>query len=189
METKRLLLRNFSLNDIDACYQCWGQDQTLGRYILNYPMTDRQQMAELVQGFLANQDAWVLIDKKRDAVVGCITVDVPYRQLKTGELGYIIGEKYQKQGYASEAAECIVREYLFHCGFELLEAKCNETNHASRKLLEKLGFLTEAKLRGRRMDLMTGERSDLVIASITRGEAAKWFCQSVFEKPLSASVR
>ena len=106
METKRLLLRNFTLNDIDACYQCWGQDQTLGRYILNYPMTDRQQMAELVQGFLANQDAWVLIDKKRDAVVGCITVDVPYRQLKTGELGYIIGEKYQKQGYASEAAEC-----------------------------------------------------------------------------------
>ena len=68
METKRLLLRNFTLNDIDACYQCWGQDQTLGRYILNYPMTDRQQMAELVQGFLANQDAWVLIDKKRDAV-------------------------------------------------------------------------------------------------------------------------
>ena len=60
---------------------------------------------------------------------------------------------------------------FFHRGFELLEAKCNETNHASRKLLEKLGFLTEAKLRGRRMDLMTGERSDLVIASITRGEA------------------
>ena len=56
-------------------------------------------------------------------------------------------------------------------GFQLLEAKCNETNHASRKLLEKLGFLTEAKLRGRRMDLMTGERSALVIASITRGEA------------------
>lgn len=172
METKRLLIRNFNLHDIDACYQSWGQDKALGRYILNYPMTDRQQMAGLVQGFLTNKDAWVVLDKRLGAVVGCITIDVPYSPLKIGELGYIIGEKYQKQGYASEAAECIVREYLFHRGFELLEAKCNETNHASRKLLEKLGFLTEAKLRGRRMDLMTGERSDLVIASITRGEAA-----------------
>lgn len=173
METKRLLLRNFTLNDIDACYQCWGQDQTLGRYILNYPMTDRQQMAELVQGFLANQDAWVLIDKKRDAVVGCITVDVPYRQLKTGELGYIIGEKYQKQGYAFEAAKCILQEYLINRGFYLLEAKCNETNRASLKVLEKLGFRIEAALRGRRIDLLSGERNALVIASITQEEAVR----------------
>ncbi|MDE6363573.1 MAG: GNAT family N-acetyltransferase [Lachnospiraceae bacterium] len=171
METKRLLIRNFTLNDIDACYQCWGQDKALGRYILNYPMTDREQMAALVEGFLDNQDAWVLLDRRLGVVVGCITVDVPYSQLKIGELGYIIGEKYQKQGYAFEAAECIVQEYLFHRGFYLLEAKCNETNHASLKLLERLGFLVEAKLRGRRMDLLTGGRDHLVIASITPEEA------------------
>ncbi len=47
METKRLLIRNFNLHDIEACYQSWGQDKALGRYILNYPMTDRQQMAGL----------------------------------------------------------------------------------------------------------------------------------------------
>ncbi|MEZ3473785.1 MAG: GNAT family N-acetyltransferase [Lachnospiraceae bacterium] len=63
-----------------------------------------------------------------------------------GELGYIIGEKYQKQGYAFEAAKCILQEYLINRGFYLLEAKCNETNRASLKVLEKLGFRIEAAL-------------------------------------------
>ena len=171
METKRLLIRNFNLHDIDACYQSWGQDKALGRYILNYPMTDRQQMAGLVQGFLTNKDAWVVLDKRLGAVVGCITIDVPYSPLKIGELGYIIGEKYHKQGYAFEAAKCILQEYLINRGFYLIEAKCNETNHASLKVLEKLGFRIEAALRGRRIDLLSGERNAIVIASITQEEA------------------
>ena len=128
-------------------------------------------MAGLVQGFLTNKDAWVVLDKRLGAVVGCITIDVPYSPLKIGELGYIIGEKYHKQGYAFEAAKCILQEYLINRGFYLIEAKCNETNHASLKVLEKLGFRIEAALRGRRIDLLSGERNALVIASITQEEA------------------
>ncbi|MDE7324423.1 MAG: GNAT family N-acetyltransferase [Lachnospiraceae bacterium] len=47
-----------------------------------------------------------------------------------------------------------------------IEARCNETNQASLKLLEKSGFQVDARLRGRRVDLLTGERDDLIITSI-----------------------
>lgn len=52
----------------------------------------------------------------------------------------------------------------------MIEAKCNETNHASLHLLEKTGFQVDARLRGRRMDLLTGGRNALVVMSITQKE-------------------
>lgn len=173
LQTDRIRIRSFKRTDIDACYQSWGQDKALGQYIIGYPMTDRCQMEELVEGFLFNRDAWILEDKTRGTVVGYITMDVPYRQLNVGEIGYVIGEKHQNHGYASEAVNCILAEYFINQGFYLIEAKCNETNHASLKLLQKSGFQIDGRLRGRRIDLLTGERKDLIIASITQAEFMK----------------
>lgn len=170
METERLLIRNFNINDVDACYQSWGQDRSHGRYIMFYPMADIRQMEALVKGFISNADAWVIEDRKKEKIVGYITMDVPYKELGIGEIGYVISEKYQKQGYASEAVNCILTEYLINRKFYLIEAKVNETNKASMKLLEKSGFRTDGKLRGRRIDLFTGERNDLIVFSITQNE-------------------
>lgn len=170
METKRLQIRNFSENDASACYESWGQDQLLGQYIISYPMTDICQMEHLVQEFISNKNAWLITDKQSKAILGYITIDVPFRRLGVGEIGYVIGEKHQKHGYASEAIRCLLAEYLINQNFYLIEAKCNETNDASLKLLKKLGFQTDARLRGRRINLLTGKRNDLLVFSITRDE-------------------
>ena len=78
LETERLLIWNFDENDAKACYQSWGQDILLGKYIVLYPMTDICQMEDLVQGFLSNVNAWVIVEKKLGKIIGYITVDVPY---------------------------------------------------------------------------------------------------------------
>ena len=78
LETERLLIRNFDKNDAKACYQSWGQDKLLGQYIVLYPMTDICQMEDLVQGFLLNVNAWVIVEKKLGKIIGYVTVDVPY---------------------------------------------------------------------------------------------------------------
>lgn len=173
LETGRLWIRNFHRSDVGSCWESWGQDGSLGQYIAQYPMTDPGQMEELVQGFLTNEDAWVIVDKGPEEIVGYITVDIPYRQLGVGEIGYVIGEKYQKRGYAFEAICCILAEYLINQGLYMIEAKCNEANYASLKLLEKTGFHVDGKLRGRRMNLLTGERKDLIVASVTQEEFIK----------------
>lgn len=170
LETERLLLRHFSEGDVDACWESWGQDEAPGRYIVLYPMTDVEQMENLVRGFLSNRNAWVIVDKKLERIVGYITIDIPYRQLGVGEIGYVIGEKYHRQGYALEAVNCILAEYLIDQGLYLIEAKCNETNDASLKLLEKAGFQIDGRLRDRRVDLLTGERDDLIVLSIAQKE-------------------
>lgn len=170
LETERLRMRNFHKSDVAACWESWGQDESLGKYIALYPMAELRQMENLVQEFLTNADAWVIAEKVAERIVGYITVDIPYRQLGVGEIGYVIAEKYQKQGYASEAVNRILAEYLVSQGLYMIEARCNETNHASLNLLEKTGFRVDGRLRGRRMDLLTGERNDLIVVSVTREE-------------------
>jgi len=173
LKTERLRIRNFHRSDVSPCWESWGQDESLGKYIALYPMTELRQMEELVWGFLTNENAWVIVDKGTEKIVGYITVDIPYRQLGVGEIGYVIGEKYQKRGYAFEAIHCILAEYLINQGLYMVEAKCNEENHASLKLLEKAGFHVDGRLRGRRMNLLTGERKDLIVASVTQEEFLK----------------
>ena len=70
LETARLRMRNFRESDIGPCWESWGQDESLGRYIVSYPMGDIRQMRDLVQGFLTNTDAWVIEDKGSEKIVG-----------------------------------------------------------------------------------------------------------------------
>ncbi|MDE6219038.1 MAG: GNAT family N-acetyltransferase [Lachnospiraceae bacterium] len=170
LETGRLWIRHFRESDVYECWESWGQDESLGKYIVPYPMTNIKQMENLVRGFRSNTNAWVIEDKRIEKIVGYITLDIPYRQTGVGEIGYVIGETHQKQGYAFEAIQSMLEEYLMNRNMYMLEAKCNETNHPSLKLLEKTGFHVDGRLRGRRVDLATGERNDLIVMSMTRDE-------------------
>ena len=100
-------------------------------------------------------------------------MDIPYPQLGVGEIGYVIGEKFQRNGYAKEAVESVVKEYLINRDLYLIEAKCNEDNKASQQLLKKIGFLEEARLRERRIDFDSGIRKDVLIYSITKKGSTK----------------
>lgn len=55
----------------------------------------------------------------------------------------------------------------------MVEAKYNEENVSSARLLHKLGLKKEAVLRGRRMNLQTGERNNLIVCSVTQEEMNK----------------
>ena len=112
-------------------------------------------------------NAYVIVEKESNSCVGYISVDIPYRQLNIGEIGYVIGEKYQKKGYAYEALSRILEVYFTKKKLYMLEAKYNEDNIASAKLLKKLGFVHDGKLRNRRIDLMSGERKDMIVCSMT----------------------
>lgn len=80
----------------------------------------------------------------------------------------VIGERFQNKGYAFEALQCIIKEYLMKRDMYMLEAKYNISNLASGNLLKKLGFQLDGELRNRRIDIASGERKNLVICSITK---------------------
>lgn len=170
METERLIIRNFVIDDTKSCFESWGQDKELGKYILSYPMQDISQMKKLIDVLVMNTNAWIIVKKENKNVIGFITVDIPYESLKIGEIGYVIAEKYQYQGFAYETLQCIISEYLNKKDLYMLEAKYNESNIASASLLKKIGFQIDGTLRDRRIDFVSGKRCNLIVCSITKEE-------------------
>lgn len=164
-ETERLCIRPFDLADVDSCYKGWGQDEQLGKFIVGYPMA-KETMESFVMAMAGNENAWVIAEKKSGQCIGYMTVDIPYPQLAIGEIGYVIGEHFQRKGYAYEAVSELLRIYFKEKSMYMMEAKYNVNNVSSEKLLKKLGFVTDGILRHRRIDLQTGQRCDLVVCSL-----------------------
>lgn len=124
----------------------------------------------MISGFIGNPDAWIIEEKDSHEPIGYVSVDIPYDILGIGEIAYLLGEKYQNKGYALEAIEDVI-SYLFQeRKLYMIEAKYNETNVASGKLLSRLGFQIDGVLRDRRIERGTGKRSNLVICSLTQKE-------------------
>ena len=68
--------------------------------------------------------------------------------LETAEVGYCIGSRWWNQGYVSEALG-MVMDFLFdQVGFHRIEARHDEENHASGRVMEKNGMKREGLLRG-----------------------------------------
>ena len=169
LETERLLMRNFEIEDVSSCLEGWGKDKHLGKYVYGYPMQETQ-MTSFVRALTQNCNAWVIVEKESQKCIGYVTVDIPYMQLGIGEIGYVIGEQHQHKGYAYESVKCILQEYLVVRNLYMIEAKYNTDNLASGHLLQKLGFVMDGELRDRRMDFITGRRSNLAICSVTKEE-------------------
>lgn len=173
METDRLILRHFCEDDSADCYKNFGEDKKLSQFIAIFPVKDSNEMKMWIRKWSNNLHIWAVVEKKILQPIGYIAIDIPYPQLQIGEIGYVIGEKFQHFGYALEAVSCILKEYFINQNLYLIEAKYNESNTASGKLLERLGFQKECSLRGRRIEPQTKKRTNLCICSITQEEYLK----------------
>ena len=68
-------------------------------------------------------------------------------ELQTYELGYIFNPRYHRHGYATEAARALVGHAFAMLGAHRVVARCNPSNIASWRVLEKTGFVREGHLR------------------------------------------
>ncbi len=79
----------------------------------------------------------------RGEVIGSVGIhDIDYEKL-CAEVGYWLGVEYHGKGYAIEAVNRLIK--IVHRRFSLknLSAKVHEVNYASRKVLEKNGFIID----------------------------------------------
>ena len=142
-ETKRLIIREQTMEDIDALYEIYA-DPEISLYTENL-YEDKDEERKYLREYIDNQykyyeyGIWALVDKKSGALIGRagLSLREGFHNL---ELGFVIGKKYQRQGYGYEACSKII-DYAFN---ELSENKlmalCHRKNKASLGLLKKLGF-------------------------------------------------
>jgi [ribosomal protein S5]-alanine N-acetyltransferase len=146
IETERLFIRRFALSDANDLYE-YLSDPSVYRYEPGEPI-NLDQAKELVSHRSLEIIFWAVILKQENKMIGHLYFEqLEPKERMTWELGYIFNPRYQRHGYASEAAGALVEYAFANYHAHRIMARCNPENPASWKLLEKIGFTREGHFR------------------------------------------
>jgi RimJ/RimL family protein N-acetyltransferase len=152
LETPRLVLREFAEDDAAAIQQYAG-DVEVVRYLDWGPNTpeDTAQFLTLVRAArdTAPRTAFHLgiVLKTGGALIGGCRIEIRSAANEHGDLGYVLGRRHWGQGYTTEAVRALVGFGVGRLGLHRLWATCDIDNHASARILEKMGMRREGRLR------------------------------------------
>ena len=165
LETERLALREWSPEDAESLFAMLGDAEVM-RYVDDgKPWGDIGRVREWV-GWVQHSyrtrgfSKWAVVEKEGGLPVGsCGFVPLPW----SGEIdfGYLFRRDRWGMGYASEVTPAVLRHGFERYGFAEVVASIAPENAASRRLLEKLGFVYS------RTEVMPGDEdeSDIYVAS------------------------
>jgi RimJ/RimL family protein N-acetyltransferase len=169
LETERLVLRDFVIEDVDALAACRADE----RYWRFYDEPDdiRDNAREHVELFVGWQQAeprthfqLAIIHKEAGKLIGDCglrrrdEVSFGISALSEADIGYELDPSYWGRGYATEAVRTLVDFGFTQQGLDRVWTYCIADNERSWRLMERIGMRREGLLkqnvwlRGRRWD-------------------------------------
>lgn len=143
-ETKRLYLREWSLEDLDQALELWGDPYVMEFMDVRGGLSKPQVLEKLKEQIQCQEkygvQSWAVVSKEGDEIIGCCGLRPYNLQERVFELGFHFMKKVWGQGYALEAAEAVIRYAFEKLKIPKLFAGHHPKNSASKKLLLKLGF-------------------------------------------------
>lgn len=169
IETERLIIRHPERKDAKKCFKNFYHDKELLRFE-DWCYCDSVEAAEWMIDFDPLGDYWILELKDTHDIIGCVEYyDDHYPNLHGILIGWILGKKFQHKGYMTEAVKALNDSYLnSEQGryIDFISCQYNSANTASEGICRRTGFVEEARLKNRRVDMETMQLCDLVICTI-----------------------
>lgn len=154
-ETKRCIIRELTMDDIDALFELYSKP---GITDFVEPLYDYDKECEYERAYIEHMygyyeyGMWLVFSKETGELIGRAGLenrdycDEQETQGVSGtyhsemELGYIIASEYQRQGYATEVCKAILEYAWENLCPDRINCLIDENNYPSRRLVEKLGF-------------------------------------------------
>lgn len=173
IETDRLILRKFTLDDAEGMFNNWATDPKTN-YFLGWPLHKNvEETKSVISNWIRKYEEgsynWIIEEKESHEVIGSICEEGKKDKFGVIELGYCFGSRWWSKGYGTEALRAVIEYLLEEQGYYLVEANYRSTNPASGRVMEKAGMKYDGTLRGRKVD-PDGTRSDVICYSITKEE-------------------
>lgn len=145
IETDRLILRQFTLQDIDRLYQFYKNPEVMkyvGKGIITRAETEMKILTMISHWQKYNFGMWAVVDKSDNKMIGrCGLCFLDNTQ--EIELGYILDQAHWHQGLATEASKASLRYGFEQLKLEKIVAIAIPENIASRRVMEKVGMKYE----------------------------------------------
>ena len=152
IETQRLILRRFTVEDAPAMYKNWASDPEVTRY-LTWPTHGSADISRAVLSDWIPRYAdgayfnWAIVWKATGRAIGNISVVTLIEDICAAELGYCLSRAYWGRGIMPEALKAVI-DYLFNSVQLNRIAACHDVNNPkSGRVMEKAGMKREGILR------------------------------------------
>ena len=141
LKTERLVLRPLAQADAErlaGLANNWNVARMLSRMPYPYSLDMAEDWIARQAAQRADGEEFAYAVTNGEGLVGCCGMQA--HADGSHEIGYWIGEPYWNRGYASEAASAVLGEAVARFGAETLISGHQAVNHASGRVLTKLGF-------------------------------------------------
>lgn len=150
----RVSLRDWRADEADAMHR-WRGDPTLLRFLGWGSRTPEESAAHLRECLAdqqsTNRERYFFAVELREsaAVIGSVGVHWRSRKYGGGELGlgYFLEPAFWGRGLAAEACGTLVEFCFEQLAAHKISASCDAGNHASERVMQKLGMTREAEIR------------------------------------------
>lgn len=140
LATKRLLLRRPDDRDVDVIVSVVG-DWEVARRLARVPHPYNQSDARFFLDHVVPAEwVWAVTLSGADKLLGTIGL-TPEQGTDAAELGYWLAPTHWGTGITTEAAKAVVAFGFEHLGLPVITSGYFEDNHASGRVLRKLGFM------------------------------------------------
>ena len=176
INTPRLLLRRFTIEDAPKMYGDWASDEEVTRYLLWAAHKSQEETESLLKSWAEDYKnaaayMWCIEWKETAEPIGSIGVTKMIEQAQLVELGYFISRRYWHQGIATEALQAVMDFFFDEVGVNRVESRHDPRNPYSGKVMEACGMRYE----GTRIeaDFNNSGICDEVLYGLTRKQRAE----------------
>lgn len=148
LETERLILRRFAMEDAEDMYRNWASDPEVPRF-LTWPVhasveVTKRVIESWIQDY-ANEDfySWAIEYKPTGGVVGSISVVKLNSLVGSADIGYCLSRALWGKGLMPEALKAVIAFLFDEVGVNRIAACHAPENPKSGRVMEKAGMRRE----------------------------------------------
>ena len=152
LETDRLILRRFVIEDAGAMYHNWASEDAVTKFLTWPTHSDAEVTRAVLSSWIADYQKpdfynWAIELKKTGEVIGNISVVQVKEKIRCAELGYCMGTRWWGSGIMPEAGKAVVKYLFEEVGCNRIAAVHDKNNPKSGRVMQKIGMTYEGTLR------------------------------------------
>ena len=142
IETERLILRKFRIEDAEEMFSTWCNDPEVTKYMTWNPHKSVEETRAILSKWIEEYDdpktvRYGITLRCSGKLIGSIDIvdfinDIP-------EIGYCSGKAYWNNGYMTEACKALI-EYILSLGYKGVIIRADADNIGSNRVIQKCGL-------------------------------------------------
>lgn len=153
IETDRLILRRYKIEDADAMYKNWASDSEVTKFLTWQPHPSVDVSRSIIEDWLKKYSdekyyQWAIVLKDNgNEPIGGISVVHMNEDISMVHIGYCLGRAWWRRGIMSEALKAVTDFMFDTVEVNRVEARHDPRNPNSGKVMQKCGMKYEGTLR------------------------------------------